>query len=82
MSTELDIIKNMEFTMQSLCSEYFNQYSKRDENLKENFDIQFATPNMTKTNEIFPKTQINHAIHHLFIFLVKILTILILKILI
>ena len=55
MSTELDTIKNMVFTMQSLCSEYFNQHSKRDESLKENFDIQFATTNMTKTNEIFPK---------------------------
>ena len=54
-SIELDTIKNMVFTMQSLCSEYFNQYSKRDESLKENFDIQFVTPNMTKTNEIFPK---------------------------
>ena len=55
MSTELDTIKNMVFTTQSLCSDYCNQHSKRDENLKENFDNQFVTPNMTQTSNIFPK---------------------------
>jgi len=38
-----------------LCSDYSNQHSKRDENLKQNFDIHFATPSMTQTSNIFPE---------------------------
>jgi len=32
--------------MESLCGDYFNQQSQMDDNLKENLDIQFATPNI------------------------------------
>jgi len=44
--TELYTIMNMIFTMESLCGDYFNQQSQMDDNLKENLDIQFATPNI------------------------------------
>jgi len=38
-----------------LCSDYFSQHSRRNENLKENFDIHFATSSMTQTSNIFRK---------------------------
>jgi len=45
----------MVFTMQSLSSDYFNQHSKGDDNLEENFDIQCGAPNTTQTSNIFPQ---------------------------
>ena len=43
--------------MQSLSSDYFNQHSKVDDNLKGKFDIKFGTPNATQTSNIFQKNK-------------------------
>ena len=55
MSTELDTIKNIVFTMHSMCSDYFNRHNKKDD-LKDKFDIPFTTPNTAQTSDRSKKT--------------------------
>ena len=50
--TQLDIIKNMVFTLHSMNMNYFNQQKEKDDNLEGKFDIQFATPNTTQTKSM------------------------------
>jgi len=53
-SIEFDSIKNMVFTVHSMCSDYFNQHNKKDD-LKDKFDIPFTTPNTIQTNDTSKK---------------------------